>query len=68
MAPNAKLDLVERLAPVATVLGSMSFNDEGGIEIPEFLISADTSVLVLQNFPLSPVKSIMLKDYESLGI
>ena len=51
LAPNAKPDLIERLAPVATVLGSMSFNDEGRIEIPEFLISADTSVLVLQNFP-----------------
>ena len=45
LAPNAKPDLVERLASVATVLGSMSFNDKGGIEIP------DTSVLVLQNFP-----------------
>ncbi|CAB4415023.1 unnamed protein product [Rhizophagus irregularis] len=51
LAPHANSELVERLVSVATVLGSMSFDDGGGIEIPEFSISVDTSVLVLQNFP-----------------
>ncbi|CAG8614734.1 10142_t:CDS:10 [Funneliformis caledonium] len=50
LAPDANPELVERLASVATVLGSMSF-DEGGIEIPEFPSSVDTSALVLQKFP-----------------
>ncbi|CAI2169627.1 3146_t:CDS:10 [Funneliformis geosporum] len=50
LAPDANPELIERLASVATVLGSMSF-DEGGIEIPEFPTSVDTSALVLQKFP-----------------
>jgi von Willebrand factor A domain-containing protein 8 len=50
LAPNAKPELIERLVSVATVLGSMTF-DDGGIEIPEFPISVDTSVLVLEKFP-----------------
>ncbi|GES99877.1 von Willebrand factor A domain-containing protein 8 [Rhizophagus clarus] len=51
LVPNADSELVERLVSVATVLGSMSFDEGGGIEIPEFPISVDTSVFVLQNFP-----------------
>ncbi|CAG8498053.1 10506_t:CDS:10 [Cetraspora pellucida] len=51
LAPNATLEIVERLVSVANVLGNIQYDNNGGISIPEFPASVDTSVLVLQKFP-----------------
>ncbi|CAG8493642.1 14499_t:CDS:2 [Racocetra fulgida] len=51
LAPNATSEIVKRLVSVANVLGNMQYDNNGGISIPEFPVSVDTSVLVLQKFP-----------------
>ncbi|CAG8455940.1 70_t:CDS:10, partial [Scutellospora calospora] len=51
LAPNATSEIVERLVSVANVLGNKQYDNDGGITIPEFPASVDTSVLVLQKFP-----------------
>ncbi|RHZ72552.1 hypothetical protein Glove_242g5 [Diversispora epigaea] len=51
LAPKANIEILERLVSVGNVIGSMQFDNSGGIEIPEFPISMESSVLILQYFP-----------------
>ncbi|CAG8745134.1 17385_t:CDS:2, partial [Acaulospora colombiana] len=52
LSPGANSEILERLISVANVIGSVQSDDDGGgIEIPEFPISLESSALVLQNFP-----------------
>ncbi|CAG8551920.1 10698_t:CDS:10 [Diversispora eburnea] len=51
LAPKANIEILERLVSVGNVIGSMQFDNSGGIKIPEFPISMESSVLILQYFP-----------------
>ncbi|CAG8506013.1 1373_t:CDS:2 [Ambispora gerdemannii] len=51
IAPNASITILERLVSIAMVLSNLTFNTEGGITIPEFPISIESSVFILQKFP-----------------
>lgn len=51
LAPKANVEIIERLVSVGSVIGSTQFNRSEGIEIPEFPISIESSVLILQSFP-----------------
>ncbi|CAG8481584.1 23071_t:CDS:10 [Cetraspora pellucida] len=68
LAPNATLEIVERLVSVANVLGNIQYDNNGGISIPEFPASIDTSVLVLQKFPNAEQKSVIEATYHRFGM
>ncbi|CAG8469528.1 17842_t:CDS:10 [Acaulospora morrowiae] len=51
LAPRANPEILERLVSIATVIGSQQFDNNGGVEVPEFPASVESSILLLQNFP-----------------
>ncbi|CAG8510049.1 14562_t:CDS:10, partial [Ambispora leptoticha] len=59
IAPNVSITVLERLVSIAIVLSNLAFNTEGGITIPEFPISIESSVLILQQFPAIKLRFLL---------